>query len=136
MTRMSAKARVNLAGSFEVAQDAAGRRATLKKGTLRLGPSFAGTLRSAPTVLKSRKKEAFMEAHQLEYRGYVIHPLLVSETEGRYESGYEISKHGKVVRTRANVFPGSFYRSAALTNSIEHAKLEIDSLVTAYGDLE
>jgi len=77
-----------------------------------------------------------MEPGRVEYKGYVIQPLLVSEIEGRYESGYEISKHGKVVRIREHIFPGSFYRSAALTNSIEHAKLEIDSLVNADSDLD
>lgn len=74
-----------------------------------------------------------MESQQVEYRGYVIQPLLVFETEGRYSGGYEISRYGKLVRIRENIFPGSFYRSAALTNSIEHAKLEIDSLVTMNG---
>jgi hypothetical protein len=70
-----------------------------------------------------------MEHQRVEYRGYVIEPMPAFENQGRYEGGYEISKGGKVIRVRRNIFPGSFYVAAAITDSIERAKAEIDNLV-------
>jgi hypothetical protein len=48
----------------------------------------------------------------------------------RYYGGYEIARNGATIRARKNLFPGFFYFDAARNDSIEHAKLEIDSLAS------
>ncbi|TCS32585.1 hypothetical protein EDC30_1219 [Paucimonas lemoignei] len=70
-----------------------------------------------------------MDHQPVEYKGYTILPIAIPEGEDLYFGGYEISKDGKVVRVRKKTMPGFFYRDAALTDSIEHAKLEIENLV-------
>lgn len=70
-----------------------------------------------------------MDQLRIPYKGCVIRPMPMPESEGWYYGGYEISKDGKVIRTRQNVFPGSYYHNAAVAQSIEHAKLEVDNLV-------
>lgn len=69
-----------------------------------------------------------MQAQRIEYKGYLIQPLASPEDVGRHYGAYEITKDGKMVSARANIFPGFVYRDAALADSIEHAKLEIDNL--------
>ena len=67
------------------------------------------------------------QVEQIEYKGYVIQPLPSGEEDGWYFGGYEISKDGRTVAVRRNIFPGFCYFNAALVDSIEHAKLEIES---------
>lgn len=81
----------------------------------------------------STREGAIMHDQRIEYKGYVIEPIPPPEDAGRYDGGYEISKDGKIVSIRKNIFPGCFYFDAAVTESIEHAKLEIDNLVAVKG---
>ncbi|WP_194726908.1 hypothetical protein [Noviherbaspirillum malthae] len=74
-----------------------------------------------------------MDHQQVEYKGYGIRPIAVPQGEDMYFGGYEISKDGKVVSVRKNIMPGFFYRDAALIDSVEHAKLEIENLVSMRG---
>ncbi len=74
-----------------------------------------------------------MDRQQVEYKGYTILPAAIPEGEDMYFGGYEISKDGKIVSVRKNIMPGFFYRDAALIDSIEHAKLEIENLVAMRG---
>lgn len=74
-----------------------------------------------------------MEHQPVEYKGFVILPIPACDAEGRYYGGYEISKDGKVIDVREDIFPGFFYLDAAVTDSIEHAKLEIDNLAAVKG---
>ncbi len=69
-----------------------------------------------------------MDNEHLEYKGYTIFPIPAMGTGGVWYGGYEIAKSGTTVRVRRNVFPGFFYFDAARTDSIEHAKLEIDNI--------
>jgi hypothetical protein len=71
-----------------------------------------------------------MQAQRIAYKGYQIQPITTAEDVGRYYGAYEISKDGRVVSARSNIFPGFFYRDAAVADSIEHAKLEIDNLAS------
>lgn len=64
----------------------------------------------------------------MEYRGYRILPQPCREGDGFWFGGYEIRKDGKTIVRRTNVFPGTFYFKAACTDSIEHAKIEIENL--------
>ncbi|MDB5797120.1 MAG: fructosamine kinase family protein [Paucimonas sp.] len=75
-----------------------------------------------------------MSNQQVEYRGFSIVPDVASQDEAMYYGGYEISKNGRTIRVRRRIFPGFFYFSAAVTSSIEHAKLEIDNLEAMGGD--
>jgi hypothetical protein len=68
-----------------------------------------------------------MEHQRVDYKGHVILPMPVCEKEGMCYGGYEISKDGTVISVRKNIFPGFFYLDAAVEDSVEHAKLEIDS---------
>ncbi|MDB5764434.1 MAG: fructosamine kinase family protein [Herminiimonas sp.] len=74
-----------------------------------------------------------MDHQRVDYKGHVILPMPACEKEGRCYGGYEISKDGEVISVRKNIFPGFFYLDAAVEDSVEHAKLEIDSLVAAKG---
>ncbi|WP_088710437.1 hypothetical protein [Noviherbaspirillum denitrificans] len=74
-----------------------------------------------------------MDHQQIEYKGYAIRPIAIPEGEDMYFGGYEISKDGKLVSERKNIMPGFFYRDAALIDSVEHAKLEIENLVAMQG---
>ncbi len=64
-----------------------------------------------------------------EYKGYSITPLPPIERDGGFYGGYEIDKDGAPVSRRTELFPVLQYESAALTESIEHAKIEIDNLL-------
>jgi hypothetical protein len=79
-------------------------------------------------------QRTIMEHQSVEYKGHVILPKPVCENEGRCFGGYEISKDGVVIRVRENIFPGFLYPDAAVTDSIEHAKLEIDNLMSVKGN--
>jgi hypothetical protein len=74
-----------------------------------------------------------MDHQRVEYKGYAILPMAFPEGEDMYYGGYEISKDGKIIRVRKNIRPGFFYRDAALIDSVEHAKLEIENLVAMQG---
>ena len=74
-----------------------------------------------------------MDHQQVQYKGYAILPIAIPEGKDMYFGGYEISKNGKIVSVRKNIMPGFFYRDAALRDSVEHAKLEIENLVAMQG---
>jgi len=81
------------------------------------------------------RHEGIVVHQSIEYKGCVILPITTSTTfetdsESMYRGGYEISKDGKTLRVRRNLFPKFFYIDAAVTDSIEYAKLEIDNLVS------
>lgn len=67
--------------------------------------------------------------HTQTYRGYFITPLPPVEKDGGFYGGYEIERGGLPVSRRTELFPVTQYERAALTESIEHAKLEIDNLL-------
>jgi hypothetical protein len=67
---------------------------------------------------------------EIEYRGYTIRPRPVTDNGELWFGGYEIRKNGEVVRERSNIFPGFFHFGAACSDSIEHAKIEIENLHT------
>lgn len=69
-----------------------------------------------------------METEQITYKGYVIVPLPSQGAGEQWHSGYEIRKDGVPVRVRHNLDPGVYYSDAALHESIERAKLEIDNI--------
>ncbi|TFW09831.1 hypothetical protein E4K72_03985 [Oxalobacteraceae bacterium OM1] len=64
-----------------------------------------------------------------QYRGYIILPTPQRERNGEYSGGYAILKAGTVVRIRERVFPARLYLRAAIAESVQHAKLEIDFLM-------
>lgn len=64
-----------------------------------------------------------------DYKGYGITPLPPVEKDGGFYGGYEIDKDGVPVSRRTELFPVLQYESAARTESIEHAKIEIDNLL-------
>lgn len=76
-----------------------------------------------------------MGSSPVEYKGCVILPMATRQSEDWHNGAYEIWKDGELVRFRINLFPGSFYRSAAVAQSIEDAKLEIDNLFGSNGDI-
>jgi hypothetical protein len=71
-----------------------------------------------------------MDTEDLEYKGFTIFPMPAMGAGERYYGGYEIARNGTTIRARKNLFPGFFYFDAARNDSIEHAKLEIDSLAS------
>lgn len=66
----------------------------------------------------------------LEYKGYTIFPIPMIGNGDVWYGGYEIAKRGITVRVRRKIFPGFFHFGAARTDSIEHAKLEIDQITS------
>jgi hypothetical protein len=74
-----------------------------------------------------------MDHQQVDYKGYAILPITIPEGEGLYFGGYEIAREGKIVSVREKIMPGYFYRDAALSDSVAHAKLEIENLVAMQG---
>ena len=69
-----------------------------------------------------------MNDETVEYQGYTITAAPAVDASGRWFGAYQISKDGQTIRTREHVFPGFLYFDAALNDTIEHAKLEIDYL--------
>lgn len=72
-----------------------------------------------------------METQHIMYKGYVIVPLPSQGAGEQWHSGYEIRKGEVPIRVRRNLDPGMYYSDAALNESIERAKLEIDNLAGA-----
>jgi hypothetical protein len=73
---------------------------------------------------------AEMDNPSVEYRGYTIVPKPESGTDGVWFGGYEIQKDGVPISSRSGLAPPFLYREAASNDSIEHAKLEIDSRIS------
>lgn len=71
-----------------------------------------------------------MDSERIEYKGFTIFPTPSLGSGNRWYGGYEILKNGAPVRVRKNIFPGFLYSDAARIDSIEHAKIEIDNLVS------
>jgi hypothetical protein len=69
-----------------------------------------------------------MNDDTVEYKGYTIVAAPAVDASGRWFGAYRISKDGQTIRTREHIFPGFLYFDAALNDTIEHAKLEIDYL--------
>jgi hypothetical protein len=67
----------------------------------------------------------------MDYKGYQIVPKPACEADGMWIGGYDILKDGRTVRSRPNIFPRTLYFKAACTDSIEHAKIEIENLMAA-----
>lgn len=71
-----------------------------------------------------------MNTEPVKYKGYTIFPAPSQNTGcSIWYAGYEITKDGSPVSIRKHIFPGFLYSDAALTDSIEHAKMEIDNIV-------
>jgi hypothetical protein len=70
-----------------------------------------------------------MDNLDVEYRGYTIVPKPEGGTDGTWFGGYEILKDGALVSSRSGIAPPFLYQEAACNDSIEHAKLEIDSRI-------
>lgn len=75
-----------------------------------------------------------MEFPRVEYKGYTIVARPVCGTDGKWFGGYEILKGDQTVSRREYVLPSFFYVDGACTDSIEHAKLEIDNRVSESQD--
>jgi hypothetical protein len=71
--------------------------------------------------------EPVMYKQHLEYQGYRILAKPSCDSGGRWYGGYKITKGGVTICTRDKLFPGFLYSEAAYTDSIEHAKLEVDN---------
>jgi len=71
----------------------------------------------------------------MDYKGYHVVVKPSSQGDGFWLGGYEILRNGQMVRNRTNVFPGFLYFEAACTDSIEHAKIEIDNLRAVPGSV-
>jgi hypothetical protein len=76
-----------------------------------------------------------MEFPRVEYKGYTIMARPVCGTDGKWFGGYEILKDSQPVSRRENILPSFLYVEGACTDSIEHAKLEIDNRVSEPPDL-
>jgi hypothetical protein len=68
----------------------------------------------------------------MDYKGYQILPK-PTEHDGLWSGGYDILKDGRTISSRTNVYPSTFYFKAACTDSIEHAKMEIENLIAVSG---
>jgi hypothetical protein len=66
----------------------------------------------------------------MNYRGYqiVLKPISLGASDSMWFGGYEISKDGKLISSRSNIFPANLYYKSACTDSIETAKTEVDNL--------
>lgn len=69
-----------------------------------------------------------VNTEHVKYRGYTIFPMPSQNAGAMWYAGYEITRNGTPVSIRKNIFPGFFYPGAAWTDSIEHAKMEIDNI--------
>jgi hypothetical protein len=76
-----------------------------------------------------------MDFPRIDYKGYTILARPECGTDGRWFCGYEILKGDDRVSVRNNIVPSFLYADAACADSIEHAKLEIDSRAPGSGTL-
>jgi hypothetical protein len=75
-----------------------------------------------------------MNMQIMNYKGYQVLPRPTASGDGNlYFGGYEIVKDGRTVSCRTGLYPGVHYLSAARSASLEHAKIEIDNLVSPPG---
>lgn len=71
-----------------------------------------------------------MANERLDYKGYTIVPMPATDNGELWFGGYEILKDGEMIRERNHIFPCFPYYAAAHSDSIEHAKMEIENLVS------
>jgi hypothetical protein len=72
-----------------------------------------------------------MNSQIMNYKGYQVLPRPTSAgDDDLFFGGYEIVKDGRTVSCRTKLYPGVHYLSAACAASLEHAKIEIDNLVS------
>lgn len=73
-----------------------------------------------------------MDHQIMNYKGYQVLPRPTASGDGDlYFGGYEIVKDGRSISCRTRLYPGVHYLSAACAASLEHAKIEIDHLVSS-----
>jgi hypothetical protein len=71
----------------------------------------------------------------MEYKGYQVVLKPSCPSGSMWYGGYDILKDGRMIASRANIYPGFFYFKAACTDSIEHAKIEIDNLASGTSNI-